>query len=157
MVAYSFQRRFVAPIEIGLGIPVTVPAWVPDPPPKRQTIRAIGKRRHVRAGEEMQLYHGMRTKQCFLIGLGTCVSSLPISLDFTLEHIVIDREQFCGDGQKTVYKGTSRLDLFARMDGFADYADMREFWREEHEGVDAFAGVIATWKPKQADEGDKTR
>lgn len=45
MVAYSYKRRFVTPIRVGLGLL-----------PKRQTIRAHGLRRHARAGEELQHY-----------------------------------------------------------------------------------------------------
>jgi hypothetical protein len=49
MVAYSFQKQFVPAIISGK---------------KRQTIRAFGKRRHAYVGEPIQLYVGMRTKQC---------------------------------------------------------------------------------------------
>jgi hypothetical protein len=48
MVAYSFDKRFVPQIANGF---------------KRQTIRAH-RRRHARPGEALQLYTGMRTKQC---------------------------------------------------------------------------------------------
>ena len=48
MVAYSFQKQFVGPIEGG---------------EKRQTIRAPRKR-HARVGEPIQIYTAMRTKGC---------------------------------------------------------------------------------------------
>ncbi len=48
MVAYSFDRRFVPAIVSGA---------------KRQTIRAH-RARHARPGETLQLYTGMRTRQC---------------------------------------------------------------------------------------------
>lgn len=49
MVAYSFQAMFCPPIVDRI---------------KRQTIRALGARRHAREGEDVQLYRGMRTKHC---------------------------------------------------------------------------------------------
>ena len=54
MVAYSLKPRFIPPILSGA---------------KRQTIRAISRRRHAIPGETLQLYTGMRTKQCRLIGV----------------------------------------------------------------------------------------
>ena len=49
MPAYNFQKQFAPLVESGQ---------------KRQTIRAIGKRRHARPGESLQLYTGQRTKAC---------------------------------------------------------------------------------------------
>jgi hypothetical protein len=46
MVAYSFAPQFIDTIRSGT---------------KCQTIRPIGKRRHARTGEPVQLYTGMRT------------------------------------------------------------------------------------------------
>lgn len=46
MVAYNFQARFAAAIEAG---------------EKAITIRSIGRRRHARNGERLQLYTGQRT------------------------------------------------------------------------------------------------
>lgn len=48
MVAYSFHRMFAPDVEAMI---------------KRQTVRAHRKR-HARIGEPVQLYTGMRTKQC---------------------------------------------------------------------------------------------
>jgi len=56
MVAYSFKAQFREPILAGT---------------KRQTIRA-DRKRHARLGEALQLYTGMRTRQCKLIGRATC-------------------------------------------------------------------------------------
>ena len=49
MPAYTFQSRFAPLVASG---------------EKRQTIRAIGKRRHAAVGDRIQLYTGMRTKAC---------------------------------------------------------------------------------------------
>jgi hypothetical protein len=78
-VAYSFQRRFVAPILAGT---------------KRQTIRAERKR-HARPGEVVSLYHGMRTRQCFLIAQAPCVDVQPIRLQFAYSpYAAFDGRQF---------------------------------------------------------------
>ena len=65
MSAYSFKRRFVNPIRVGLCLdPIfqigkhEVSEMEAPIRPKRQTIRAEGKRRHARPGEIVQLYHG---------------------------------------------------------------------------------------------------
>jgi hypothetical protein len=156
MVAYSFKRRFVAPIQAGLG---TLPPrdqkgeWLSegprnlDPPihPKRQTIRAerLGKSRHAIAGEALQLYCAMRTKQCELIGRAVCDAMRPIRLDF--EH---ERTEVAMADKVAVWRTPQQLDAFARSDGFGDWAELRAFWREEHGDLDAFLGIIITWRPQ---------
>jgi uncharacterized protein YqfB (UPF0267 family) len=109
MVAYSFRPRFVDPIRLGT---------------KSQTIRAERKR-HVRVGEEMQLYTGMRTSYCKLIARVTCTGIRPITLDMADEH----------------------SDAFARRDGFTNWEEMKQFWRQEHPGVEVFHGVLILWGP----------
>ena len=134
MVAYSFQKRFVEPIRFGLRSPpfcsVELDLW-----PKRQTIRA-DRRRHARPDEELQLYCGMRTRQCFLIGRAACIGIRPIVIDLKRETIKL------GD---LVFAGAS-LSSFARCDGFSNWMDMRDFWRETH-GGDKFSGVLIQWEP----------
>jgi hypothetical protein len=66
MVAYSYKARFVAPIRVGLDLPtlaehLEMGGYHPGQiiRPKRQTIRAKGKRRHARPGETLQqLFYG---------------------------------------------------------------------------------------------------
>lgn len=130
MVAYSFKQRFVKPIEVGLSS-VSLSF---DPPPKRQTIRAHGKRRHARPGEELQLYYGMRTKQCRLIGRARCISVEPIKI-----------EVFAAAFQ--IYVGGKNVDreAMAQEDGFQDAADMWSFWEREH-GIGTFKGVLIRWE-----------
>ncbi|MBR0693603.1 hypothetical protein [Bradyrhizobium lablabi] len=118
MVAYSFRRRFVDPIRSGA---------------KRQTIRAVGKRRHARPGETVQLYSGMRTKQCIKIGDARCIYVQPMWIgvrndSFSLRDIVID------------------ADAFARADGFTSISDMHAFWLREH-GVGNFEMLLIKWEP----------
>lgn len=62
MPAYNFQKQFAPLVESGQ---------------KRQTIRAIGKRRHARPGESLQLYTGQRTKACRKLISPDPVASMP--------------------------------------------------------------------------------
>lgn len=122
MVAYSFKGRFVEPIKAST---------------KRQTIRAVGKRRHAQPGDLLQLYTGMRTRNCALIAERRCadVGDVEISVEFggitgiQMNGLVLDREE---------------MELFARNDGFADLADMSAFWLAEH-GVGEFRGYVISW------------
>lgn len=123
MVAYSFKQRFVAPILAGT---------------KRQTIRA-DRKRHARPGEQLQLYTGMRTKQCKLIGRAECIDVVKITILFSdtddeSEGFVLPGFGFPGG-----------LDGFAIADGFASWADLKAFWRANHPGIDEFQGNLIMW------------
>lgn len=142
MVAYSFKKRFVSPIRVGLGMSLR-PEDQDDAAatlllPKRQTIRAYGKRRHARAGETLQLYHAMRTKQCFKIGEATCTEVVPVSI------LVGEHSMVITSGKDTVKGGL--IHAFARLDGFASGEDMLAFWKEEH-GLGRFEGIMIRWRP----------
>jgi len=121
MVAYSFKPRFVAPILAGT---------------KTGTIRAEGLRRHAIPGEQLQLYTGMRTKHCALILKLPCIDSPPILLVFRGETRI--------EASGARLTRATALDSFARADGFNDFAEMREFWREEH-GAARFRGRWMRW------------
>ncbi|MGX9145869.1 hypothetical protein [Mesorhizobium sp. 128a] len=121
MVAYSFRPRFVEPIAAGT---------------KRQTIRA-DRKRHAREGEELQLYTGMRTKQCKLIGRATCIGVDLVMLNFA-DHGVVRINGI-------VLFSNAAMQKFARSDGFTSWADMRGFWRDNHPGVEVFDGVLIRW------------
>lgn len=140
MVAYSFNKRFVSPIRVGLGIKIHhEPGDAHVYTPKRQTIRATGKRRHARPGETLQLYHGMRTKQCFKIGEARCTDVVPIIIrvprdDAWLSVKIADEPEKLAD------------DAFAQADGFASVEDMWLFWRQEHPLVRTFTGFLIRWE-----------
>lgn len=128
MVAYGFQKRFAPSIEDGTKV---------------HTIRA-DTRRHARPGEGMQLYVGMRTKHCRLIGAPICESVVPVQM------------MFCRRGGAEIRVGnqdvaSALLDVFARADGFADLADMASFWWATHlpKAGDTlvFRGVLLQWEP----------
>ncbi|TGT72963.1 ASCH domain-containing protein [bacterium M00.F.Ca.ET.159.01.1.1] len=121
MVAYSFKQRFSAPIIAGT---------------KRQTIRA-DRKRHARAGEQLQLYTGMRTKQCKLIARATCIGVDLVMLNLA-DHGVVRINGI-------VLFSDAAMQKFARSDGFASWADMRDFWRDNHPGVEVFEGMLIRW------------
>ncbi len=124
MVAYSFQRQFAQPILDGT---------------KGGTIRA-DRRRHARPGEELQLYTGMRTRQCRLIARKTCLDVDRVRLVFgDRPAVVIVRPDMM-----VSIAGRKRLNAFAVFDGFPDWAALAEFWRETHH-VDQFDGVHVRW------------
>lgn len=123
MVAYSFKRRFCDAVANGQ---------------KCQTIRAR-RARHARPGERIQLYFGMRTKQCRkLINVDPVVTS------------VTDIVLFIPDGPGVAQFMTEPAlpqdvtDAFARDDGFESAADFIDFWRKEH-GPGEFVGVLIAW------------
>ncbi len=152
MVAYSYKGRFVAPIRVGLGLPVLdlhyeLGGYIPGQPirPKRQTIRAIGLKRHALPNETVQLYHAQRSPKCFKIGEATCTASDDIRLYVRSEQIEIRRRDRCSE----LIQKPGALDRFAQKDGFDDWADMRAFWLEEHDGkqLGPFVGVLVEWVP----------
>lgn len=139
MVAYSFKRQFVGPIAAGLGIDPP-PGFDPAPQlPKRQTIRGEGKRRHARPGDVLQLYHGMRTKQCVKIGEARCASVHLLRIDVEPTCIVV---RFEG-----VMLRPESLADFARRDGFASEHEMWKFWRDNHGICHGWLGVLIKWEP----------
>jgi len=121
VVAYSFRPQFRAPIIAGT---------------KQQTIRA-DRKRHAREGETLQLYTGMRTRQCKAIGTATCFTVQPIRIE--VENAVIGTQT--GRTLTTI----DELDNFARMDGFDDWKAMRAFWHENHPDTPVFSGVLIRW------------
>lgn len=133
MVAYSFQPEFVDPILSGR---------------KCQTIRAVARRRHAVQGDSLQLYTGMRTKKCRLIGTAFCASVKPITL------YLPDPRRASFDAVKIadmpLRSSWSKLDRFAKKDGFRDWRELRSFWREHHDNCERFDGLLITWRAFKA-------
>lgn len=125
MVAYSFKSRFAAPILAGT---------------KAQTIRA-DRKRHARPGELVQLYIGMRTRQCRRLGEARCVEVLPVKMDLIVGLVM------AGDGW---IRQIPDLHALARQDDFQDWWELVAFWVAEHPGVDLFEGVLIRWQPLAA-------
>lgn len=143
MVAYSFKSRFIDPIRKGLGQPekISVVKFM-YVNPKRQTIRA-DRKRHARPGEEIQLYCGMRTRHCFLIGRARCTDVSDIVITFGQASAVAVGSA----GKRVAAFAGAGLDEFAGRDGFADWSEMREFWTREHGRIERFVGVLIEWEP----------
>lgn len=142
MVAYSFKRQFVTPIRLGLNY-VRHPDGQPldrTMMPKRQTIRA-DRKRHARPGEELQLYRGMRTKSCFLIGNARYTAVNRIELVFRGRRLGV-----WIDGTRIAAAEKDRNE-FARSEGFEGWAELAEFWKENHDDPESWQGVIIYWEP----------
>lgn len=136
MVAYSFNKRFEEPIATGHPATGVI---------KRQTIRA-DRQRHARPGELLQIYCGMRTKQCRkIIADPVCVAVEPLRMAVAGNCFVhlLGRDQF--------FHVPRQLDDFARLDGFLHWADLQAFWHTAHpESADPetrFTGVLIYWDP----------
>lgn len=129
MVAYSFKRRFIAPILAGT---------------KRQTIRAERKR-HARPGEELQLFTGMRTKQCRLLGRATCLTVQPIRMFIKAR---------CVESEGDTISCRLGTDTFACADGFKTRDELAAFWADNHPGIDPFSGVLITWGTLRREPGE---
>ena len=101
MPAYSFQERFIPFIEEGS---------------KNCTVRALrlGRVQHVKPGQTMQLYTGLRTKQCRKIGNATCFGVKKIEIK--RDGIVVGGEE--GGIEWTCPKDTLMVEEFAWRDGF---------------------------------------
>jgi hypothetical protein len=127
MVAYSFNPRFIEPIRQGL---------------KTQTIRSHSEARQPRPGQLLQLYTGMRTKNCRRILPDVpCLTVMKVRITFDLgQRPVIGR--ITTDGVPV-----RDLDAFAIRDGFTDIEDMSAFWRDHHPQATAagFEGVLIEW------------
>jgi hypothetical protein len=131
MVAYSFAPQFIGSIRSGT---------------KCQTIRPIGKRRHARTGEPVQLYTGMRTPTCSKIVETDpiCTGCHKIEIEIvqakpTAQNIAHEITEILIDGQ-----AVDESDI-AWADGFDDVAEMAQWFGHQY-GVGTFVGVMITWE-----------
>lgn len=116
MSAYNFKARYVPHIRSGR---------------KRHTIRAEGKRRHARPGERVQLYTGMRTKQCAKI--------MPDPLCTKVEDIELYEWTVRVAGQILF---ADECEVLAYADGFENFAEMMEFFGPRL----PFKGKLIHWR-----------
>jgi len=123
MVAYSFQAEFADAVEAGR---------------KCSTIRPHGKRRHAQAGDELQLYTGMRTPACRLLMRVPCLWSKPIE---------IHRAFVCVDGVRRDVP--EYYDELARIEGFTSYGNLQA-WFDRRYGLPVIGMVQIRWDPKEA-------
>jgi hypothetical protein len=116
MVAFNFMAQF-APL---------VAARV-----KCQTIRQTAR---AAAGDRIQLYTGMRTKKCRKLVYPDPACILVDYVGIRPEHLTL--------GNTKLHAGTA--DDFAVRDGFEDYDDMVEWFREKY-GSPYFTGYVHVW------------
>lgn len=104
---------------------------------KLHTVRANGKRRHAKAGDLLQLYTGMRTKNCRLLKEVECVGAWPVHLPCSAKYGPMI---WSINGRPM---DTDTMFDFAVGDGFADVFDMTEWVLKTH-GQD-FHGTLIAW------------
>jgi hypothetical protein len=143
MVAYSFQRRFVNPIRVGLGLD-PLAHFPPAAGAKRHTIRGPRVRGHAHEGQKLHLFFAQRTKGCFLIARAICVGVSPVKLVFD-DNPESEGVITLGFGLAQ-WGGYASLDAFAIGDGFADWKALKTYWRVERGYDDGFAGMIILWE-----------
>lgn len=129
MVALSFKPEFVIAIDAG---------------EKRRTIRQVRKVGNPEPGKPLQLYTGMRTKDCEKIRDATCTRVRPV----TICHMGVKldgRNLLAGDAP--AYQGGPDPEGwdgdFARADGFDSFAEMAEFFERQY-GL-PFHGQLIEW------------
>lgn len=145
MVAYSFKAMF--------GPQVSAMT-------KLHTVRA-DRKRHARPGEPVQLYQGMRTRDCFKLVEPDpiCISVLPISImtseliaefigSISIDGIILNREEIeefsIADGFGIEHVGDWRMKREGRP-GSARW-NMGAFWAAEH-AIGLFQGCLIKWEP----------
>jgi hypothetical protein len=74
------------------------------------------------------------------VGLASCIDAGPIILDLASDDIGI---LWAKGGSRYVF--ASQLDDFAVADGFGDWDDLKDFWRETHDERVRFEGYITQW------------
>jgi hypothetical protein len=117
MVAFNFQKQFAEPIQ------------------RREKKQTIRQTRRANVGDHIQLYTGMRTKQCRKL-----VDADPVCV--CVDYVAI-RPEYLTVGD--VRKHPRDRDEFARLDGFKDYADMVA-WFQNRYGQQSFIGYLHRWE-----------
>lgn len=114
MVAINFQKQFAPDIRAGR---------------KTQTIRRTAR---CKAGDDLQLYTGQRTKDCELLGIAQCAICEPITI----------AEDYISVGMFRLPSGDAAH--IARIDGFQSLAAMRDWFRDRY-GALPFTGYRIFW------------
>lgn len=108
MPAFNFMPQFAKAIKSGEKTTTF-----------RQTLRAV-------EGDELQFYTGLRTKRAKKIGHGTCIEILKTYM--SEESILFENIENENDSREI--EDLDLLDEVARLDGFNDWRDMKEFFRD---------------------------
>jgi len=139
MPAYSFQPRFVAPIQAGTkgGTIRKARTVVGTGRVARTRAQTIGG--HAYPGERLALYCRQRHPSGFLVAEKRCLEVEPIELNFDAAAIAFLAREYLIDQPED-------LDAFARFDGFDSWADLGAFWQATHD-LPVFEGWHIRWRP----------
>jgi hypothetical protein len=125
MVAYNFKPQFVPLIQSGQ---------------KRQTIRALGKRRHAKQGDALQLYTGMRTRNCQKLLDAICTNATPIKIQpHKLGDFVTGISIYLSDSVFAL--DAASAESLAKADGFESLSEFEEFFKDRL----PLEGVMIQW------------
>lgn len=139
MVAYSFKTQFEGALRAG---------------DKAQTIRALGKRRHARPRELVQVYVGMRTANCRLLFQSECLEVLPITIRRTSDPLNLQAmaRDFIWEIRPIweIRLNDNLLSLdeqnqLALADGFPDLQAFYDFFYPRQQRL-PFEGVLIKWQ-----------
>lgn len=117
MVAFNFAAEFSGPVE------------------RREKKQTIRQTRRAKIGDRIQLYTGQRTLDCRKL------SDVDPVCTFVGYVAIRPNGLTVGD----VTKHPRDIDEFARLDGFADYADMQR-WFYDRYGTNDFVGYLHRWE-----------
>ncbi|NMY40520.1 hypothetical protein HBN76_04310 [Pseudomonas sp. WS 5013] len=123
MVAYNFKARFAAAVRDGS---------------KLQTIRAAGKRRPPRPGEQLQLYTGLRTKHVCLLRNSVCTSAEEVQISARMRTVRVIRDNRWYDLDQ------QEIQQLALVDGFASADEFFAFFAEAHGKT--LSGYLIKWE-----------
>lgn len=125
MPALNFKKQFVPKIQAQ---------------EKRSTIRAERKN-PIKVGDVLQLYTGMRTKQCTLVGTAECSNITPVKIADDAPYILM---KLSGDIDYKWYRFVEdALKHFHTTDGFDTYDEMKTFFRKQYQLP--FTGNLIEW------------
>lgn len=145
MIAYGFRSFLVEPIEAGTKTH-TLRVSRKNPHEKRKHVGG-----HALQGEQVQLYTGMRTPACRLIGRATCARTIRITVE--LVHSWVDLYETPGKKPRRLNCWDplpDELGDFARADGFKDWSEFWTYWDKHvpaNDGGDIrlFDGWLIEW------------
>lgn len=129
MVAYNFQKQFADDVESGK---------------KTQTIRKAGKRNPPSPRCRMQLYTGMRTKNCRLLCAPMCKSVNEIKIIPKFGEVLL---RYVDGIHWTIFDSQQSLEKFARDDGFESVEDFFAFFEKAADENGVFEGHLIEWEP----------
>lgn len=113
MVAYSFMKSFADKVESGV---------------KPHTIRDDNHNdRHAKVGNDLQLYTGMRTKNCRKLRDAKCVGVYPIDIQYPNVRILIPVGWF--------KLSPSEINQLAIGDGFDSVDEFFDYFKEKRDRV----------------------